>query len=199
MSTSRVMALCGAFGVVTGWLGAAAGPFAAAIANLSAPWLLVALLPGMRATSSRRGAVTGLACTAAALTAFYLTKTVVLSGHNGGHGFAAELLVEARANRLYLAAGAVTGPLFGLVGARLRRRLPTVSGLALAGPLLSAEVAVVAVVSGHQLLPRPLYFRWAVDNWAVYWLECLLGLGLTFAAVLRRRGHRRPTGGSAAI
>jgi hypothetical protein len=73
--------------------------------------------------------------------------------------------VEIGANRNYLLAGFVTGPLFGALGGWVGRRYRRHVGL-IVGSLTAGEIAVVALVQGHQLLPSPLYFEWSVDDWA---------------------------------
>ena len=56
-----------------------------------------------------------------------------------------------------------------------------------AGALIAGEILAVALVQGHQLAPRPLYFRWGVDDWRPYIVECLLGVGIIVATLTRRR------------
>jgi Family of unknown function (DUF6518) len=174
-----------AFGVAAGLFKGNETGLRAAFGNLSAPWLLVAFLPALRCSSLLRGAVAGLFSTWVALLGFYASLTVVLAGHLGGGGYAAELLVESRANRIYFLAGLVTGPLLGAVGAWVGRRDRRAAWL-WAGALLAGEVGVVALASGHQLAPPPLYFRWGVDDWRPYLVECSLGLVVMLAAIPRR-------------
>ncbi len=53
------------------------------------------------------------------------------------------------------------------------------------------EIVVVALVQGHQLLPRPLYFNWAVNDWSPYIGQALVGLVIFLVAVstLFKRGE----------
>lgn len=184
------------FGVVVGLLKGNETGLRGGLGNLSAPWILVGLLPAVWAGSVRRGALTGLAGTLVALAGFYATLTVVLAGHLGGGGYLPELLTEARANRIYFLAGLMTGPVFGAFGAWLGSRHRQWVG-AVAGTVVAAESVVVAAVQGHQLLPRPLYFAWGVDSWTPYVAECIAGVALLAISVVRSRrvparNRRRP-------
>lgn len=161
----------------------------AGIGNLSAPWLLIALLAALRCRSLPQGAVVGFTSTLVALFGFYAALTAVLAGHLGGGGYLAELQVEVEANRVYLVAGMVTGPIFGAAGAWIGRRHPQSVWLVV-GSLLASEILVVALVQGRQLAPPPLYLKWGVDDWTPYIVETLLGVAILLAAMWHRR---RPT------
>lgn len=164
----------------------------AELGNLSAPWLLVGLLPAVTSRTLLRGALLGLVTTLVALVGFYAAATVTLAGHLGGGGYARELLVELGANRVYFLAGVVSGPLAGALGAWLgrrgRHRVPLV-----VGGLLAGEIAVVALVRGHRLLPAPFYFSWGVSAWGPYVAECLLGVAIVVLTIARRRRARGRT------
>ena len=157
------------------------------IGNLSAPWLLVAMLPALRCRTLGQGALVGFLSTLAALGGFYAALTVVLAGHLGGGGYVPELLVETEANRIYFVAGLLTGPIFGAAGAWIGRHHPQ-SVWPIVGALLASEIAIVALVQGHQLAPAPLYFRWGVDDWTPYIGEAALGIGIIVVAMWHR--HR---------
>jgi Family of unknown function (DUF6518) len=174
------------FGVAAGLCKGDSTGFRANVANLSAPWLLVAYLPALRAGTPLRGALAGLVSTLGALTGFYATLTVVLAGHLGGGGYVAELLVESEANRIYFLAGMVTGPLLGAVGAWVGARGGRAPG-AVAGALVAGEIVVVALVQGRQLLPAALYFRWGVDDWTPYLMESAVGTAIALIALFRHR------------
>jgi len=183
--------LAAAFGVAAGLLKGNDPGLRGGFGNLSAPWVLVGLLPAVRCSSMRRGALMGLAATMAALLGFYATLTVVLAGHLGGGGYVHELLVEVRANRVYFLGGVVTGLLAGAAGAwlgrRHRREVPLLAGLLLAG-----EALVVGLVQGRRLLPAPVYFAWGVDDWTPYLVETAVGLLVVAVAWWRLRSRVAP-------
>lgn len=182
-----------AFGVIAGAVKGDNSGLRADIGNLSAPWLLVGLLPAARSRSIGRGAVVGAVCSLAALLGFYATLTIVLSGHLGGGGYPRELWVELHANRIYLLAGVVSGPLCGAVGAAVGRRTSGWLWL-VAGALMVGEMLAVAAFNDRQLLPAPLYFSWTVNDWAAYIGEAVIGVTIVVAAVwsLRPRASRAP-------
>jgi hypothetical protein len=180
--------LAAAFGVAAGVFKGNESGVRGAIGNLSAPWLLVALLPALRCRTLPRGALMGLVSTLVALVGFYAALTAVLAGHLGGHGFLAELRVEAEANRIYFLAGVVSGPVFGAVGAWVGRRHPQSVWLVV-GALVASEIFVVALVQGRQLLPAPLYFAWGVGDWTPYIGESMVGVAVVLAALWRRRSR----------
>src|SRR3954468_14744616 len=155
-----VVAAAVAMGLALGFVKGDSTGLRAAVGNLSAPWLLIGLYAGFMASTLRRGAAAGLAATGISLVAFYAALTVVLGGHLGGGGALREFATELNANRIYLLFGICTGPVAGAAGCLLRRR----SGwtLVAAGMVLAGELAVVAAVHGRELLPRPVYFAWAV-------------------------------------
>jgi hypothetical protein len=174
-----------AFGVAAGVFKGNETGLRAGIGNLSAPWLLVAVVPALRCRTLPRGALMGLSSTLLALAGFYAVLTVILAGQLGGRGFLAESLVEVRANRVYLLAGVVTGPLFGAVGAWIGRHHPRSVRL-LVGFVLAGEALAVALLHGHQVLPAPLFFRWSVADWKPYIGESLLGVVVILAAIWQR-------------
>ena len=114
------------------------------IGNLSAPWLLLGLLAGAVCSSVRRGALVGLAATMTALTAFYALTGAVID--IDGQSFPRSALLWASTNRVYYAAGVISGLACGAAGAWwTRRRTRT-----------SSPATSVLVVTGAQLLGEPL-------------------------------------------
>ena len=113
------------------------------LGNLSTPWLLVGFVAGTRCLRLRSGALLGLLATTVALVAYYLLSSLVWD--LGDHGFVGDLRLVLSANRGYLEAGIVTGPVFGALGAwwgqsrRLRASI-------IAGILLMAEPIVLLLL-----------------------------------------------------
>lgn len=188
---TAALLLAVAFGVVAGAVKGDSAGLRSDIGNLSAPWLLVGLLPAARSRTLGRGAAMGLACSLAALLGFYATLTIVLSGHLGGGGYVRELGVELRANRIYLLSGLVSGPVCGAIGAWVSRRRPAWLWM-LTGCLLAGEVVAVALAGGVVLLPHPMYFSWGVNDWGPYIVEAVIGVVIAVGAAwsLRARASR---------
>jgi hypothetical protein len=183
--------LAAAFGVALGLFKGNDPGLRNGIGNLSAPWLLVSLLPALRCRTVLHGALAGAASTLVALAGFYAALTAVLAGQLGAGGYLARFLVEVSANRIYVLGGIVTGPVLGAIGAWIGRRRPGSSWL-VAGALMAGEIVVVALVRGHQLLPAPVYFNWGVDDWTPYVGESIAGAVVVMAALWRMRW---PAGG----
>lgn len=177
-----------AFGVAAGLLKGNDAGLRGAIGNLSAPWLLVALLPALHCRSVLRGALLGLTSTLVALAGFYAALTAVLAGQLGGGGHLAELVTEVGANRIYFLGGIVTGPILGAIGARIGRHRPDSLWLVV-GALVAGEILVVALVHGHQLPAAPFYFNWGVADWTPYIGESVVGAAILLAALYRKRAR----------
>jgi Family of unknown function (DUF6518) len=173
------------------------------LGNLSTPWLLVPFAAGLVVPHRWGSAVAGFAATMAALVGFYLLTTLVID--LGGHGFVADFRKELLANRYYLEAGIVTGPLFGALGGWWKRssRLPW---LLLVGILLVAEPLVlfgmdalgaVGITSANHL-PGPLILLsgWglSLDSGAVtlgiYGAELLVGAVLLAVVLVPKISSR---------
>ena len=146
------------------------------LGNVSAPWLLIGFVAGARTPRLLRGAILGLAATMLALVGFYLLNAVFVE--LGAHTFAGNLGRELLANRVYLEAGVVSGPIFGLLGAWSRRSRSVRTSI-VAGVLLVAEPVVLGV-SG--LIPLD------VPSMGVYVAEAVCGLAILTLAVLRGTG-----------
>jgi hypothetical protein len=157
------------------------------IGNLSAPWIVLPLLAGATAPSRARGALTGGLTALVALSGFYAALTVLL-----GRALAADPLrafaVEVRANRVYFVFALLTAPLAGWLGASLRGN--TARLLQVAGGIAALEIVAVWAAEGRRLLPAPLYFSWAVDDWRPYAIECAIGLAIVVIATLRATSRR---------
>jgi hypothetical protein len=171
------------------------------VGNLSTPWLLVPFVAGVVMPRRWDSAIAGLAATAAGLAGFYLLTTLVID--LGGHGFLADFRKELAANRLYLEAGIVTGPLFGALGGWWKRSgsLPTlllVGVLLIGEPLallgLDALGATGLTTAIHLPGPLSLLAGWQLSlnagavTLAVYGAEFLMGAVLLARVVLQFGG-----------
>jgi hypothetical protein len=164
-----------AFGLIAGRIHGNTGGLRAAIGNVSTPWLLVALIPAWRARSVMRGALIGLATTLTALVGFYVGLTISMYGHLGDvHGVVRSFAYVLAANRIWFAAGLVSGPLCGALGAELGLRRGLHWLLGISGVLMIAEIAVVAMVQGVEL--PVVHASWGVSDWRGYQVEAALGL-----------------------
>lgn len=177
-----------AFGLVAGWLHGNDGGLRASIGNVSAPWLFVAIIPAWWAGSSARGALLGATTTLVALVGFYIGLTATMYGHLGTtHGLISSFSLVLSANRIWFAAGLLSGPLGGALAGYLgARRRPAWLGVLL-GALMVGEVALVAVL---QNLTLPIVrIGWGAWDPRVYLPEARLG-ALTIAVVVAERAIR---------
>ena len=175
-----------AFGLLAAW---AKGPntdglstisqVRADLGNVSTPWLLVPFLAGARSRKAGPGALLGLAATMSALFGFYVLTSLLVD--LGNHGIVQDLGRELEANRIYLASGLLSGPLFGALGAWWRRSR-SLGASVVAGTLLVGEPIVLAGVGA--LLPWAAVGRNLISI-AFYTAE--LALGLVFLLVARTR------------
>src|SRR5438093_8861745 len=85
------------------------------LGNVSTRWLLVAFVAGTAGRRTGWGALFGLVATMVALFGSYVATSLVVD--LGGHGVADDLGRELFANRIYLEAGLISGPLLGATGA----------------------------------------------------------------------------------
>lgn len=176
-----------AVGAALGLVHGNGGMLRTEIGNLSAPWLLIALVPAWWAGSWWRGALVGLAATMLALLGFYVAMTVVLHGHFGGaSGWPAELRYDVRVNRIWFEAGLLSGPVLGTVGGALgparRWRLAI-----LAGALMLGELLVMRLVAGVRLPVAAMSF--AVERWTAYDGQAVIGLLLLLGGLAARRSR----------
>lgn len=173
------------FGLLGGLVHGNDGGLRAAFGNLSAPWLLVALVPAWWAGSAVRGAVLGTSATFVALAGFYIGLTATMYGHLGEtRGVVQSFVFVLEANRIWFAAGLMSGPVCGSVSGFLGARHRTAWLVAALGVLLVGEIVVVL---GLQSVELPiLHLRWAASDWRAYELEATLGL-LLLAALLARK------------
>ncbi len=158
------------------------------LGNVSAPWLLLPFFAGMLGRGPLRGGLIGAATTIAALIGFYVAQAFVLD--LGNYPWYTDLALTVGSGRQYYAAGLVTGPLFGALGAlrtRHRRALvTTVVGLAFVGEPL----AVFWWLHRHGIASADTGFVVAVP---ALWLgEIALGLLLAVGIATGWRLSRQP-------
>jgi hypothetical protein len=148
------------------------------IGNLSAPWIILPLLASAAVSGGRvgRGAVTGLGATLAGLTGFYLANAFILD--LGPHSTLHDIGLTLNVGSLWFRAGALSGPLMGMLGAWASRT----GGLrvAMIGALAMLLEPVVVYLYVH-LRPHGAFAAGNGDWNGVYAAEGGIGL----AAVLR--------------
>lgn len=176
-------------GTALGFLRGNGDPLRSALGNLSAPWLLIALLPAWWAGSAVRGALLGTATTLAGLLGFYAAVTVVLHGHLGGaSGWPGEYRYIVAANRVWFAAGLLSGPVAGAIGGLVGRAARRgARWLAMACGLVMITEFPVAEMASRFRLPAP-GLAWAAEGAPAYAAEALVGVMLVSAALVGRSG-----------
>jgi hypothetical protein len=179
---SLVLAL--AFGAADQYLGSlSAHPWATEASLLSAPWLVLPFVAGSTQRTARRGALIGLACTAAALLGYGLMTLSPLEHADPTLAAAASF---ARSQRLVLG-GAVSGPLFGWWGSRWRTERAFLGALVTACALCFEPLA-------HKLAPARIagvFLGQSVDVRSVWLAEVAAGVALAAGfAAQRLRAHR---------
>lgn len=173
------------FGLLAGLVHGNDGGLRAAFGNLSAPWLFVALIPAWWEGSAARGAALGASATLVAVAGFYVGLTVTMYGHLGEtRGLVHSFEFVLGANRIWFAAGLVSGPVCGAVSGFLGSRLRTAWLATALGVLLVGEIVVVRGIQGVGLPVLPL--RWGVSDWRGYEAEATLGLLLLAASLTRK-------------
>jgi Family of unknown function (DUF6518) len=159
------------------------GVWTSSVSALSAPWLLLPFAAGCWEQRPRRAALAGLAATLAGLAGYFALTLSPIEGV-ALNSFPAGLVAITRSNLPWLVGGALSGPLFGLLGHRWRRTRSWPGALAVAG-------AFVAEPPVHLLLARiaPAGVPWHAEpvHPIVAGVEIALGM-LAVAHVVRERG-----------
>lgn len=147
-----------AFGAADQYLGSlrslvTLGPWAPTVSVMSAPWLIVPFAFGCTQTHRRRAMQVGLVATWSALAGYFALTLSPLEGVPLSR-FPADLvsLVGSGQNMVYIVAGAVTGPLYGLLGASWRVQRSWAAAVMVAGALCLEPAARWAV--GQLSAPR---------------------------------------------
>lgn len=114
-----------------------------ALGNMSAPWVLVPFIAGLRVRSLWRGALLGVATTLFALLGFYIAEAAILD--LGPHPWWVDVQLTVKWN-LYDSWGIVSGLLYGALGALWSARRSAVAGAAV-GLTFVAEPAIAFLLS----------------------------------------------------
>jgi hypothetical protein len=122
---------------------------------MSAPWLALPFAFGMTQAGARRAALVGLTATGAGLLGYF---ALTLSPLEGVSLSQVHLIQFVGSQRLNLVGGAVTGPVFGILGYRWRTSRSATSAILVAGPFCLEPLARYAV---GRLYPPDLV--WAVE------------------------------------
>ena len=182
-----VLAIC-VFGVTDALIKGGHGGARNAVANISAPWLLISFLSAAMIAPRRLslGALVGMLSTCAALVS-YTTVRALRGFHTGVHAGLTADLTSALTNRWFLL-GVAGGAALGAAGSRLALR---------------RQWMAVALVVGAALLMEPIArIIWALakDEPArtlvpipvVWTIEVAVGCAALLAVVLRtRQQHKR--------
>ncbi len=184
MGVALALVLSAAYGAGTQYLGARVPGWGPDVAMLSAPWLAIAFLAGCTQRTPRRGALLGLAATAAALAGYWLMTDSPVEGARytlaNAHGFFVS-------NAFVVVGGLVTGPLFGWFGQQWRTRrallgaLVTAAALCLEPLARHIPVGVVHAFGSGYAVANP------IGSNAVILAEVAAGLVLAAALLVRRR------------
>jgi Family of unknown function (DUF6518) len=214
--TARLLAIALLFGVAAGLVKGPSGDgrgmvweVRSALANISAPWVLIAWFAGSRSTRIGLGILLGLVSTVVALAGFYLVCGVVEAM---GNDVVSSWIAWISANRVYFEAGVVSGPVFGALGAWwAARRSPSagiVVGVVLVGEPLVLWLTGVLFPNGvlGSLVGLPLVVR-IVPGFgltgaepvvlAVHGVEAVAGIAMLAAARRRRRASSPASASSA--
>lgn len=157
------------FGVGVAFVKGTDGGIRDQIGNLSAPWLLVGLFPAAQIRNLPKAATAGLTCTLIALSGFYLAVAVQTPSSSPHEVFAA--------NRLWLYAGLVSGPVCGVVGSLLGRR-GRWSLAACTAALLIAEPLAILLLTDAFGGQTPFGFSWGGGVAPAYRGELVVGAAL---------------------
>jgi hypothetical protein len=111
-----------AFGATDQYLGTIRfDPWAWTVSGMSAPWLVLPFVVGMTQERARRAMALGLVATVAALVGYFaMTYSPMESIPVAEFPKGFLTIVRTGYNPLWIAGGAVIGPLFGLLGQRWR-------------------------------------------------------------------------------
>lgn len=185
-----VILIAVAFGTATAVLKGDDAGLRDVVGNISAPWLLLPYFAGTLTRSGIRGALMGATASLVALLAFYITEAFVLE--LGGHPVLTNLALTLGAGRMYFAAGAVCGPVFGAIGGIRTRFRAVITAAVVALALVGEPLAVFAWLAHVGVSPSDTGF---VVQYPALWIgEAALGLVLglrLLTAAIQGRVQRR--------
>src|SRR5436309_4940151 len=118
----------------------ALGPWTVSVSQMSALWLLLPFLLGCTQDRPRRAALVGLVATASALVGYFAMTMSPLEGVTL-HQLPAASAGFLVSNLVWIAGGAVTGPVFGLLGQRWRANRWWVTAAVVGGAFLLEPLA----------------------------------------------------------
>jgi Family of unknown function (DUF6518) len=139
------------FGAADQYLGSMSwlGLWASTAAQVSAPWLILPFVMGTTQQRPRRAAVLGLIVTLSALLGYFAMTYSPMEIHpwTFSRFISGMIAVTTRGwyNTVFILAGLVTGPVFGLLGQRWRVRRWWVSAAFVAGVLCLEPLARLGV------------------------------------------------------
>ena len=192
MRVALVLVLTAAYGAGTQYLGARVPGWGPDVAQLSAPWLVIAFLAGATQKTPLRGVLLGFGATAAALAGYWLMTDSPVEGTQytlaNAHGFFIS-------NASVVVGGLVTGPLFGWFGQQWRTRRT------LLGALVTAAALCLEPLARH--VPRRIFLAYSdgylaadpIGSHAIVGVEVAAGLAFAAAILVRHRREGLRAGG----
>lgn len=171
-----------AFGAVDQYLGTLRfGPWAWTVSGMSAPWLVLPFVVGMTQRSSRRAMALGLVVTLAALAGYFAMAHSPMEGAPI-EDFLSRVFTMMRTgyNPVWIAAGLVTGPLYGLLGYRWRVARSWISAV-----LVSCALCLEPLARGVVGMLSPQPFVWGAE----IVIGAVVAVWFVVAIATSRRAH----------
>lgn len=177
-------ALAFCFGGAVQYLGSryTLGVWTSSVSALSAPWLLLPFAAGCWERRPGRAALAGLVATLAGLAGYFALTLSPIEGV-ALSSFPSGLVAITRSNLPWLVGGALSGPLFGLLGQRWRAARAWPGAVALAAAFVAEPLVHLALA---RLAPAGV---WHAEP--VHPLVAAVEIGLGVAAlayIVRARG-----------
>ncbi|HET7481555.1 MAG TPA: DUF6518 family protein [Actinomycetota bacterium] len=166
-----------AFGMADQYLGSrsALGAWAAVASLVSAPWVLLGFVAGTTQDEHRRALLMGLLVTLAALVGYFvMTCSPIENVPLPRFGSCFVTIARTGQNPLWIAGGALFGPVYAFLGHLWRTRRSWIGAAAVVGALCLEPLA--------RSVATPWMLSSAPEIW---WIE--IALGLTLAAFFVRR------------